>query len=137
VLAIAMLAVSMRQGPAAAGGMDSAHAQERLHCESHALAGDTRDIECPLYASGTNQRFGFKTNFSGGHDDTTASMTATLNGLPLACEDGSKTSLMSEDGDVSLKCKFSVTEKAGTQLVLKVKVSWRHAQYTDFEFYSE
>lgn len=137
MLAIAMLVVSIFRGLVAGGGIDSAHAQERLHCESRAPGGDTRDIECPLNPTGTRQRFGFKTNFSGGHDDTTASMTATLDGLPLACEEGSKTSLMGEDGDVSLKCNFSVTGKPGTKLILRVTLSWRHAQYTDFEFYSE
>ena len=60
-------------------------------------------------------------------------MTATLNEAPLVCENGSKTSLMGEDGDVSLECKFSIAGKAGTRQVLKVKLLWSHAQYTDFE----
>ena len=133
---IAVLVFSLLHGLAASGGMDSAHARGSLLCTSQAPGGDTRDIECPLDASETAQRFSFKANFAGGHDDTTASMSVTLNGLPLACEHGSKTSLSGEDGDVSLECKFSVVEKAGPKLVLKATLSWRHAQFTNVELYS-
>jgi hypothetical protein len=134
---IIVLIVLILQEVAAAAGIDAIPAQGGLHCESQGSAGDTRDIKCPLNASGATQRFRFKANFSGGHDDTTASMTATLNGMPLACEKDSKTSLMGEDGDVSLECKFSIKEKADTTHVLKVTLSWCHAWYTDFEFDSD
>ena len=80
------------------------------------------------------QQFRFKANFTGGHDDTMASMTATLNGGPLTCGEGSTTSLQGEEGDVSLECRFSMTEKAGTKPIFGVVVSWDHAQYTNFEF---
>ena len=62
-----------------------------------------------------------------------ASMTLSLDGAPLACEQGSKTQLMGEDGDVSLECRFSLADAAGTKRVLKVLLRWSHAQYTDFE----
>jgi hypothetical protein len=64
-------------------------------------------------------------------------MKATLNGAPLACEKGSKARLEGEDGDISLECRFSIVEKAGTKHVLGVALSWYHAQYTDFEFDSD
>ena len=63
-----------------------------------------------------------------------ASITPSLDDVPLACDKGSKISLMGEDGDVSLDCRFSMAEKPGTKKVLRVKVSWSHAQYVDFEF---
>ena len=132
---IAISILFILQGMAAPAGVNAAPAQG--NCESRAVAGDTRDISCPLNASGTLQRFCFKASFSGGHDDTVASMTPSLDGVPLACEEGSKTSLMGEDGDVNLECKFSITQSAGTDHVLTVTLSWGHAQYTDFEFDSD
>ena len=123
-------------GLAVAADADTAK-QGKLHCESPSTPGDYRNIECPLNASGTPQRFRFKANFSGGHDDTMASMEATLDGSPLACEKGSKTSLQGEDGDVSLECRFSLKEKAGTKHVFAAALTWRHAQYTDFELHPE
>jgi hypothetical protein len=133
----AVIALSILLGVSAAAGMHSAQAQGKARCESQAPGGDTRDITCPLKASGAAQRFRFKANFSGGHDDTMASMTATLDGAPLACEQGSKTSLMGEDGDVSLECRFSIGERPPGERFLRVTVSWRHAQYTDFELGSD
>jgi hypothetical protein len=132
-----VLVVPILLGLLVPGIADAANAEPKSYCESISTGGETRDVECPLNASGATQRFTFRTNFSGGHDDTTASMTATLDGLPLTCEEGSKTILMGEDGDVSLECKFSVRAKAGTRLVLTVTLSWRHAQYSDFEFRSD
>lgn len=134
---IAAFIVFILQGMAPLAGVNAAQAQENIHCESLAAAGDTRDISCPLNASGTLQRFRFKANFSGGHDDTIASMTPSLDGVPLACEEGSKTSLMGEEGDVNLECKFSITQSAGTDHVLTVALSWGHALYTDFELDSD
>ncbi len=91
-------------------------------------------IQCQIAASATPQRLRFKVNFSGGHDDTMAFMTPSLDDAPLDCDKGSKISLMGEDGDVSLDCRFSMAEKPGTKKVLRVKVLWSHAQYVDFEF---
>ena len=103
-------------------------------CESQAPGYDSLLIQCPITASARPMRLRLKVNFSGGHDDTMASMTTSLDDTPLVCDKGSKTSLMGEDGDVSLDCGFVVAEKPGTKKVLRVKVSWSHAQYVDFEF---
>lgn len=118
-------------------GMKSAAAQDKLQCESTTFGGDHRAIKCPLKASAADQRFRFKANFSGGHDDTNARMTATLDGAPLACAKGSKTSLFGEDGDVSLECRFAIDGKAGAAHVFGVTLLWSHAQYTDFELASD
>lgn len=134
---IAVLMIFILLGMAAAAKVNAAQAQGNIQCESPAAAGDTRDISCPLKASGTLQRLRFRANFSGGHDDTIASMRASLDGVPLACEEGSKTSLMGEDGDVNLECRFSINQSAGTDHVMTVTLSWGHAQYTDFEFNSD
>lgn len=121
---------------APACGTDVVLAQGNPTCESRLSWGDVRDFTCALDASGAAHRYLFKANFAGSHDDTTASMTASLNGSPLVCEEGSKISLMGEDGDVSLECKFSLAQQAGTKHLLRVTLKWHHAQYVDFEFRS-
>jgi hypothetical protein len=134
---IALLSLCIILGLTAAIGTGPALAERKLPCESRSPGGDNRDFICPLSLSGAPQRFAFKADFSGSHDDTTAAMTATLDGMPLTCEKGSKTSLAGEDGEVSLECRFTVKESTGTNPVLRVTLTWRHAQYTDFELFSE
>jgi hypothetical protein len=85
-------------------------------------------VECALRASDAPRKFKFEVRFTGGHDDTMASLSATLNGKPLACDEGSKTELMGEFGEISIHCQFS-SEDAQQ---LKVSVQWHHAQYSDF-----
>ena len=108
-----------------------------LTCDSQSAGGDLIEFKCPLEATGAVQRFRVKANFAGSHDDTTASITSTLNDAPLVCDVGSKTQLMGEDGDVSLECKFQIKEKTGTKLLLGVSLLWSHAQFTSTEFVSE
>ena len=131
--AVALWIVSMLQGVAIAAGTDSAPAREKPQCEQRLPGYGTQEIECHLNPSEAPQRLRFTANFSGSHDDTTASMEVTFNGSPLACEDGSKTSLAGEDGDVSLECRFSVAEKPEAKQILMVALRWRHAEYTSFE----
>ena len=102
-------------------------------CDSPEPPGDLREVTCKLGASNTARRFRFTANFGGGHDDTVASMTATLDDAPLTCDDGSKTRLMGEDGNVSLHCRFAVPAAPGRSPVLRVTLLWSHAQYTDFQ----
>jgi hypothetical protein len=124
-------------GSGAAAEPAAPQSARTVACSSTSTGGDLRAFTCPLGATGTLQRFRFKANFSGGHDDTMASLTATLNGAPFACDAGSKTRLMGEDGEVSLECRISIQEKAGTQHVLGIVLLWSHAQYTDVELVSE
>lgn len=121
-------------GLASVLGTDVALGQEALACESEKAGGDLLEVTCPLDASGITQNFQFKVNFLGGHDDTMASMTATLDGLPLSCAEDSKTRLMGEEGAVSLHCRFSMAKDTGTRHLLKVRIEWSHAQYADFNF---
>lgn len=106
-------------------------------CDSQSAGGDLIEFKCPLEATGAAQRFRVKANLAGSHDDTTASITSTLNDAPIVCDAGSKTQLMGEDGDVSLECKFQIMEKSGTKLLLGVSLLWSHAQFTSTEFVSE
>ncbi len=129
-IGLALTSTALAQSPAETTGNTPA-------CSIQESLGDVRDISCSVTASGKPMHFRFKANFSGGHDDTMASMSASLNGTALICEPGSKMQLMGEDGDVSLKCKFSITEPAGTHHLLRVLIKWSHAQYTDFEFVGE
>jgi len=127
------LALLLLQGNGTAAQAEPAREPGKLRCESREPTFDSREITCPLRVSESRQRFRLKVNFSGGHDDTSAAMAVSLDGRPLACEDGSKTRLMGEDGDVSLFCVFVVAPQAGAVPVLRATVSWSHAQYTDHD----
>jgi hypothetical protein len=93
--------------------------------------GERMEFRCELPGAAT--QFHFIARFSGGHDDTMASMTVTVGDQPLQCDEGSKTQLMGEYGDVALECRFSVARVAGAAPQLKVVVKWGHAQYEGFE----
>lgn len=131
---IAGLALSLAHVVAGAAGVGAAPAVEQLTCAPQETGYDSLVVECPLSGTATPQRLRFKANFSGSHDDTMVSMATTLDEAPLVCDKDSKISLMGEDGDVSLHCDFSLAANPGTKNVLRVKVTWSHAQYTDFEF---
>ena len=126
---IAALIAVLAAGPATAQG--------KPPCESQPPGYDSHEVKCALSATGAAQRFRFKANFSGSHDDTTASITAVLDGAPLTCQKGSKTSTEGEDGEISLDCRFSIAGQPGTKRVLSVTVRWRHAQYADFRLEPE
>jgi hypothetical protein len=110
---------------------------ENTACESQWPGGDFVQFNCPLPARGAKQLWRFKADFSGGHDDTSASMTLTLDDAPLECEAGSKTHLFGEDGDVSLVCRFRVNDAAGKKPVLGVALLWSHAQYVRTKLVAE
>lgn len=126
-IAAVMLALAAA-GPAAGQG--------KPPCDAQAPGYDSHDIKCTLDGSGTPRRYRFKASFTGSHDDTSASMTPTLDGAPVACDKGSKTSTQGEDGEVSLECRFSLAGEPGAKR-LEVRVDWRHAQYKDFELRSD
>ncbi len=104
-------------------------------CESRSPTFDSREITCFLPASGGG-RFRLRVDFSGGHDDTMAAMSLSLGGVALACEPGSKTRLMGEDGDVNLFCAFSLDPRAAAT-ALRAVVTWSHAEYTGHELVAE
>jgi hypothetical protein len=107
----------------------AAGAPDKPRCESSRPEyGDTMQVTCALGASAAPKRFKFEVRFLGGHDDTRASLSATLNGKPLTCEEGSKPQLEGEFGEVSIHCQFSATGARE----LKIDVQWYHAQYSDF-----
>jgi hypothetical protein len=55
----------------------------------------------------------------------------------LPCDEGSKTRLMGEDGDVSLVCRFSTSTASRSNQGLVVQLTWSHAQYAGFSFVAE
>jgi len=95
---------------------------------SKATGGDIRVVTCAL-AAGRSYRL--TARFSGGHDDTSASLTARLDGRPVDCEAGSKVSLFGEDGDVELYCRVSAARDTDATRTLVTTVLWSHAQYRD------
>ena len=102
-----------------------------LPCSSTSAGEDGREFTCRIQAADARRPLRFKAFFSGGHDDTVASLQVTLDGSPLTCGEGSKTRLMGEDGDVSLECRISVPSTGDSNHVLTVLIKWSHAQYTD------
>jgi hypothetical protein len=111
----------------------SACAAEVLTCDTQSASWDRHEYRCPLTANGAEQRLRFKADFSGGHDDTEASIAFTLDGAPLACSPGSKTSLFGEDGDVSLECHLALTGPAGAKRLLGATVKFSHAEFVAVE----
>ena len=89
-----------------------------------------REVECVVPPEKDLRRWRFQAHFSGGHDDTEASMTLTLDGRALTCDPGSKTSLMGEDGEVSLECRFTADALATRPRKLVATVKFHHAEYT-------
>ncbi len=134
---ITTVMVCVLQGVAATIGIHAVQAQGKSDCETAEPGRVTREIECRLNPSQGMQRLHFKAHFSGSHDDTTARMEAMLDGMPVACEDGSKASTEGEDGDVSLECRLSVKGLPDAKQVLRMKLRWHHAEYTGFDFDSD
>lgn len=97
---------------------------------------DWREITCTVPAAATARRFQFKAMFTGGHDDTSASIAPTLGEAPLACAEGSKLSLFGEDGDVHVFCDFGGAAMAG-RTTFKVLIKWSHAEFADFDFLAD
>jgi hypothetical protein len=131
VTALAMTLVAAHAAATEAPGA------ENTACESQWPGGDFVQFSCPLPARGATQLWRFKADFSGGHDDTSASMTLTIDEAPLECEAGSKTRLFGEDGNVSLVCHFRLSGAAGKPPVLGVALLWSHAQYVRTELVAE
>lgn len=98
---------------------------------------DWREITCALPAGTTPKRFSFRAMFTGGHDDTSASIAPELDGQPFACGEGSKLSLFGEDGNVSVFCQFDRSALPAAGAKLKVLIKWNHAEFADYEFSAE
>ncbi|WP_083748580.1 hypothetical protein [Pelomonas sp. KK5] len=103
-------------------------------CEAPDTPGDYRDVVCPLTAQ--PQRLRFVARFSGGHDDTQAWLTASLDGVELSCAPGSKPRLIGEDGDVFIDCLLPLNASPAPRR-LEIALKWSHAQYTGIELLSE
>jgi hypothetical protein len=101
---------------------------------SAATGGDIRVVTCTL-PTGRGHRLVVR--FRGGHDDTSASLTASLDGRPFDCDADSKTKLFGEDGDVELYCRIGTASDVVAKRRLVVTVLWSHAQYRDFALLAE
>lgn len=102
-------------------------------CSTSAPAYDAREVQCQFPKTELARKFRLKANFSGGHDDTAARLEPFVNNSSLNCQEGSKTHLFAEDGDVSLWCIFSVADLVQDDGVFKVRIRWSHAEYMSYE----
>ena len=123
-------------GLAVAGALASAKAAEPSACAARLVLPESQDVRCPLDPSALGRPMRFVAQFTGSHDDTRLGLTATLDGRPLICAPGSRTSLVAEDGEVSLDCRFRIDPRT-TQPVLEVALSVHHAQYLSAEVVHE
>ena len=98
---------------------------------------DWREITCAVPAGASPRRFSFRAMFTGGHDDTSASIAPALDGRPFAGGAGSKLSLLGEDGQVSVFCQFDRSAIPAAGAKLKVLIKWSHAEFADYEFSAE
>ena len=102
-------------------------------CQATPGLGEALDYTCLLTLARPGQHFVFRATFDGGHDDTMASLAAKLDGVAIDCDAGSKTSLMGEDGTVSLDCRVSPAGAVGAVHHLDIALAWSHAQYARYE----
>ena len=128
------LALSAPMVVALPGVAESTPAGATACTETNPSGGDIRVVTCRVPAGRPHR---FTARFSGGHDDTSASLSATLDGQATGCDAGSKMSLFAEDGDVSLHCRITAGATAAGVHTLVVTVLWSHAQYRDFAFAAE
>ena len=108
------------------------HAVEAPACQEHKLFGDERRFECAVELAPGSTPPRFVALFSGGHDDTMASLKVQAEGAPAECGPGSKPELMGEDGNVSLLCQLPVAALPAGRHVITVGLRWSHAQYEGF-----
>ncbi len=128
-IAIPMMLFALPVAAAEPGAVAATPAPS-LECESR-NNGERIEFRCPLRDA--DQHYHFVARFSGGHDDTMASMVVTHGEQPVHCAQGSKTELMGEFGDVALECRFSVVHTAAPAAPLMIVVKYGHAQYEGFE----
>jgi hypothetical protein len=100
-------------------------------CTAVRVPADSQDVTCVLDPATLGRPLRFVAQFAGSHDDTRLRRDATLDGEPLACVDGSNTSLFAEDGIVHLDCRFRPVARPGpgSASVLKVALTVNHAQF--------
>lgn len=100
-------------------------------CTAVRVPADSQDVTCVLDPATLGQPLRFVAAFAGSHDDTRLKLDATLDGEPLTCADGSRTSLFAEDGEVHLDCRFRAVaaKNSGAPPVLKVALTVHHAQF--------
>lgn len=110
---------------------------EAVACETLDYDWQSALYGCAVQARGAApRRLRLVAHFSGGHDDTRASLVEpTLDGRPLACAPGSKPGLYGEFGDVKVDCGFVVEPGAGGQL--RMTVRWSHAQFVGAELVAD
>ncbi|WP_374680149.1 hypothetical protein [Hydrocarboniphaga effusa] len=115
----------------------SATAADAVQCDVPNKTYSSIDLKCPLQGAEQPLRYRFKVGFSGGHDDTQADLVA-LDGTALAgCDEGSKTHLFGEEGEVSLECTVTVPAGLKDKPPLELRVKWTHCDYMEHSFTRE
>ena len=92
-------------------------------CDTAPINPEAMGIACALPPVGTT-RVRLIAEFVGSHDDTKLSLVVTLDGKPIDCLPGSKTSLFAEDGTVALWC---IADVGGARPVVAATATIHHA----------
>lgn len=122
------LLVATASTPSLAQTPPTCHVEQARH--------DRLEVRCPWPASAPALRF--EARLAGSHDDTAATLVATLQGAPLTCEAGSKTRIDGEaEGDVTLSCHLTAPPAAGRATEVRFLVRWYHARYDGFTVRTE
>lgn len=136
-LAMAFLALGLSlPGMVGAEGVKVSHAKR---CRLSGPVGESQGFACTL-PGGVAGRLLFRATLGGSHDDTTGELTLTLDGKPVACGEGSKTTTegeFGEDGVVVLACRFLLPRSSAQGRDLRAMLKLHHAQYQGFELLSD
>jgi hypothetical protein len=103
-------------------------------CQTTKETWNSREVTCAIAPSAEQVTYRFAASFTGSHDDTQLELRALLNDQPLTCADGSKTTSMGEDGEVTLECRFVVAPAQSGAQLLKAVLAISHAEYASFSF---
>lgn len=107
-------------------------AQPAPPCHTEQARHDRVELRCPWPANTPGLRL--EAHFSGSHDDTTATLAATLDGAPVACAAGSKTAIDGQDeGDVTLSCQLGAPPVGAGMQALRFELRWHHARFTGYD----
>lgn len=102
-------------------------------CEGRPTGHGSAELVCAVEPGEASGPLRFSARFRGVHDDSQAGLAASVNAVPLACIEGSRTRIAGEDDGDTLVCRFVLA--AGPQAVRRIHVHllWFHAELAAFD----
>ena len=104
------------------------HAAGPLPCQGRQTGPGTAQLSCAVDAPAANAPLRFSARFGGVHDDSSASVEASVDGVALPCDAGSVPRFAGEDSGETLVCRMSIAvPPGGAARQLLLRVNWHHA----------